>query len=619
MDVCLKKLLTNRSDEVAAELAKRTAGLTPHLSEEERLQFAQEVMTALGILVIDQKLQAALSTLEGAVDHFFAEAEQGSTALINTLLLSRYILLAMMVQESDVSFNSIEAFGYLNEVFSPLITTFYEQHRSDQPPPVPAPFASACSANLGALDFAGIGFVMLDELLTVIYFSRAAERLLGRSADEVLGHPFFDLFFDLRETPLFAAVEAALRQGKSEELHNRTLPLGGRKAALDVKVEPMRNDAKQIVGCTLLFHDVNRDRLRDQQAFRYEKYFENILNDAADAIILLNENHRVIMWNKAAETLFGYSEAEMFGKGLTRLVPEDPTAQSAMAAMDEQVLSRGFVRNQRLDMRTREGRIVHVELTRTALRNERGDFIGSSVILRDISEQEQLRRQVIQSEKLSAVGTLAAGIAHEVGTPLTSISALAQILQLKTDNPEFKEKLLLIQQSIERISRTVRTLVDFSRPITDKVEEIYLNHVIEHVIRIIKYDKRLKHQEIVTRLQPDLPLVRAGFDQLLQVFINICLNAADAMEGKPDGRLEITTWSEGKRVIAAVTDNGCGIAEEHIGHIFEPFFTTKKSGKGTGLGLWVSYNIIAGFGGDIKVRSTLGAGTTFTITLPSIS
>jgi two-component system NtrC family sensor kinase len=189
---------------------------------------------------------------------------------------------------------------------------------------------------------------------------------------------------------------------------------------------------------------------------------------------------------------------------------------------------------------------------------------------------------------------------------------------MKTQDEEFKAKLVLIQQSIDRISRTVRTLVDFSRPATEKVENIYLNNVIDHVLRIIKYDKRLKHQEIRTTLEPNIGMVRANFDQILQVFVNICLNSADAMEGKQDGTLEVKTWMDGKYVCAKIQDNGSGIAKEHQRLIFDPFFTTKKSGKGTGLGLWVSYNIIKSFSGDIKVESEVGEGTAFTIFLPRV-
>jgi signal transduction histidine kinase len=179
-----------------------------------------------------------------------------------------------------------------------------------------------------------------------------------------------------------------------------------------------------------------------------------------------------------------------------------------------------------------------------------------------------------------------------------------------------KDKLKLIQQQIDRISRTVRTLVDFSKPITQKVEKIYLNQVVENVINIIKYDKRLKHQSIETEFDASIPLVKASFDQVLQVFINLCLNAADAMDGNKNGELLLKTWQENEIVYASVTDNGCGIDEDNQAHIFEPFFSTKEKGKGTGLGLWVSYNIIKGYGGDIKVNSTKDTGATFTISLP---
>ena len=233
-----------------------------------------------------------------------------------------------------------------------------------------------------------------------------------------------------------------------------------------------------------------------------------------------------------------------------------------------------------------------------------------------MTQQEQLRQQRIQSEKLSAVGTLAAGIAHEVGSPLNAISSLTPLLSFKIDDPEFKDKISLIRQNIDRISRTVKTLVDFSKPIPHKIEKIYLNNVIEHVIRIIKYDKRLKQQRIETHLEAKIPLVTASFDQVLQVFINICLNAADAMEGVKNGTLDIKTWYDDKNVYTSITDNGSGISEEKLPHIFEPFYTTKEKGKGTGLGLWVSYNIISSFSGKITVKSQKGKYTTFTIELP---
>lgn len=613
----LRTILNERSEEIALEWQERILRLTPAWDESRRKSFIQEMMTALCIYVLDQKLQAALRHVDHILHDFFQTEQEGSTTIISSFLLNRYILLSKMTENGDSALNSLTVFGFLNDLFNTLVVAVFEQHHSSaKPDMLPEQFVTACIANLNALEFAGVGFIILDHNANVIYWSRGIERISQTPAKESIGHNFFEKYPEWRLTPLQAAIHQALEAGEVKEVYALKIRINQKKFVLDVKVEPLNNDRGQAVGCSVLVHDVTEQKSREHQFQRYEQYFENILNDAADAIILLNENHRIIMWNKAAELLFGHTEAEVFGKTLTTFAPDDKLTKSEMSRMDEQVSDQGFIRDQRMRMVTRDARTILVEITRTALRNERNDFIGSSVILRDITQQEQLRQQVFQSEKLSAVGTLAAGIAHEVGTPLTSISSLAQILQMKSDNPDFKEKLALIQQSIDRISRTVRTLVDFSRPLTEKVEDIYLNNVIEHVIRILKYDKRLKHQEMVTRLEPAIPLVRASFDQILQVFINICLNAADAMEGKKDGRLEVATWKNSRYVFASVTDNGCGISKTNLDHIFEPFFTTKKSGKGTGLGLWVSYNIISSFAGDIKVESTEDIGTTFVISIP---
>jgi PAS domain S-box-containing protein len=324
------------------------------------------------------------------------------------------------------------------------------------------------------------------------------------------------------------------------------------------------------------------------------------------------------MWNKAAEAIYGWSRQEMLGQHISRIVPQDAESRREIEWINQEVRSKGYVRNFRTHRLTRDGKPVTIAVTRTAIYGEKNDFIGSSVISRDLTEQEKLRDQLVHSEKLSAVGTLAAGIAHEIGSPLTAISSISQLLKVKSKDPYFTEKVGLIQESIDRIARIVRTLVDFSKPIQAKIERIYINSVIEDVIHIVKYDRRLKYRKIETQLQADVPQLKASFDQLLQVFINLCLNAADAMEEVPEGLLLIKTWSDGDDVFTSVSDNGNGIQPEHLPHIFEPFFTTKGDRQGTGLGLWVSYNIIKGFSGEIQVESTPHVGTTFTISLPAL-
>lgn len=349
----------------------------------------------------------------------------------------------------------------------------------------------------------------------------------------------------------------------------------------------------------------------------FARYFENILNDAADAIILLDAQDCIVMWNNAAEAIYGWTRSEILGQPVSRIVPQDAASQKEIEWISRQTREKGYVRNFRTRRLTRDNKTVTIEVTRTAIQDEQGRYIGSSVISRDLTEQEKLRDQLVHSEKLSAVGTLAAGIAHEIGSPLTAISSISQLLQVKTKEPWFVEQLAIIQQSIDRIARIVRTLVDFSRPIPAKVERIYMNTVVEDVIQIIKYDRRLKYRNIETDLQPDIPQVKASFDQLLQVLINLCLNAADALEERPQGTLTIRTWCANDLVFTSVSDNGCGIRPEHLPHIFEPFFTTKGERHGTGLGLWVSYNIIKNFSGKIEVNSEPDQGTTFIIALPA--
>jgi signal transduction histidine kinase len=280
------------------------------------------------------------------------------------------------------------------------------------------------------------------------------------------------------------------------------------------------------------------------------------------------------------------------------------------------VRRKGYVRDLQARRLTRDGRQITISLTRTAIWNESGEYIGSSLIARDITEKLRLERQMIQSEKLAAIGQLAAGIAHEVSSPLTSISALTQLLQEKTSDSSQVEKLQLIHQEIERIYSTVRELVNFSKPAHYIIKPLSVNTVIQEAIRIVQYDHRLKYIPIETQLDariPDLPL---SYDQLLQVFINLLLNAGDALENRRAAKIEIITQCQVDRIEILVKDNGVGIEPAHLNKIFTPFFTTKRDGNGTGLGLWVSYQIIQHLGGEFSVESEPGQGTTFKIYLP---
>jgi PAS domain S-box-containing protein len=233
---------------------------------------------------------------------------------------------------------------------------------------------------------------------------------------------------------------------------------------------------------------------------------------------------------------------------------------------------------------------------------------------------KKLEQQVMHSEKLAALGRLAAGVAHEIGNPLTSISTFAQLLREMAQDEFSQNSLDVINTHIQRITDIVRRMSNFARADSLNIKPTEINDVLNSTLDLMRLDKRMKSSiEIAVTLDPGLPRILIDEGQIAQVFINIILNAMDAM---PDGgRLAATTYQgrddQGKEaILAEFADTGTGIPHSELQKIFDPFYTTKEPGKGTGLGLSLSYNIVKRFKGDIKVQSEPGRGTIFTVILP---
>lgn len=236
----------------------------------------------------------------------------------------------------------------------------------------------------------------------------------------------------------------------------------------------------------------------------------------------------------------------------------------------------------------------------------------------DIERLRELNEQLIRTEKLAAAGTLATGVAHEVNNPLASISSLIQILQTRhAGDAETSEMLRLISTQIARITHVLRDMMDFARARPTSRAPLDINHTVEASIRLASFDKAFQRLQCTTELAPDVPLVLADADQLQQVFLNLLLNARDAMPG--GGSLNIRTRYDSRagEIVIEIADSGAGIAPEHRAHVFDPFFTTKPAGTGTGLGLAVCYGIVTAHGGRIELASVNGHGTTVRVHLPS--
>ena len=247
---------------------------------------------------------------------------------------------------------------------------------------------------------------------------------------------------------------------------------------------------------------------------------------------------------------------------------------------------------------------------------ELGESFNNLLFLlsQEVERAARMRAQMIEQEKMAEIGQIAAGIAHEVGNPLSSISSVVQMLKRGGANGAMIEKLDLIETHIRRISTTVRRVVNLARPLPDHWQPVDVAEAIDEVVQLLALDHRAKGVNITFDVPPERPKTYAIRDQLQQVFINLTLNALDAM---PDGGdLTVLAEYENGSITVRVRDTGCGIPEECRSQLFEPFFTTKQPGRGTGLGLAVSQEIVCKHHGTIDYRSSVGCGTEFIVRLP---
>ena len=244
------------------------------------------------------------------------------------------------------------------------------------------------------------------------------------------------------------------------------------------------------------------------------------------------------------------------------------------------------------------------------------DHMADAVAQRERQLREATRKQIGQSEKLASIGRLAAGIAHEINNPLTGVLTYAHMLKKKPDqDSRQQEDLDVIIHETTRVRDIVRGLLDFARQSPAAMASLDVNDVIRQTMLLLRNQKEFRKVAIREELANDLPMIRGDKNQLQQVFLNLALNACEAMPA--GGTLTVATAAEGGGVVISMEDTGCGIKKEDLGNIFDPFYTTKPVGKGTGLGLSVSYGIVEQHGGRIEVESQVNVGTTFTVSLPT--
>jgi two-component system, cell cycle sensor histidine kinase and response regulator CckA len=364
-----------------------------------------------------------------------------------------------------------------------------------------------------------------------------------------------------------------------------------------------------------------------EEVKKTEAVYRSLINSSADAIVMSDIEGEISYLNPSFINLFGWNLEEMRGKKANFMPHSEKYFHDKL--MDNIIKNGSPCHNLESRRRTKEGKLVEVSLSVSRYDDHEGRPAGMLYIFRDITERKQLEAQLIQAQKMEAVGTLAGGIAHDFNNNLQGIFACTEILLMGKDkNHADYAKLKTIEKSAERASSLTKRLLVFGRKMDNRFEPVDLNHEIRQISNIL--DRTIpKMISIKLDLDKNIKMINADPAQLEQIMMNLGVNARDAM---PEGGIlsfkteEIVLEEKfcdsnpchkaGCYVLLSVSDNGCGMKEEVLGHIFEPFFTTKKKGKGTGLGLSMVYGIVKEHAGNIICTSVPGKGTIFKIYFP---
>lgn len=347
------------------------------------------------------------------------------------------------------------------------------------------------------------------------------------------------------------------------------------------------------------------------QIERLKDFSESIIDSLKIGVVTVDRDSHVESWNPPLEELLDVRRNEAIGRELHELLPSDLAAEIASRSSIDGHVSGIY----KFPLNARGGRRLIVNVSIAPLVGKDGARLGRLILLDDITQRVRLEEQILQTEKLTSLGLLAAGVAHEVNTPLAVISNYIQMLakQIPGEDPRQRTIDRIVKQTF-RASEIVNNLLNFSRTGASEFREVDLNSVLEETLTLVQHPLRTVRVNVLRNFGEDLPLVLGSTTRLQQVFLNLFMNARDAMpEG---GMLEVRTGARNGSVEVEVTDTGMGISSENLNRIFDPFFTTKASGRGTGLGLSVSYGIIKEHAGKVDVHSTPGKGTSFRLEFP---
>lgn len=462
------------------------------------------------------------------------------------------------------------------------------------------------------LDSIGDAVLTADITDRVTYVNRAALELFGRGREALLGEDVLNLFVrESRETVRFG--QSAARDGLPQR-YDAVLAGTEDERKVSISAAPLTR-ADAVLGTVLTLRDVTEARRAHQELARSEARYRHLFEDASDAIMTFDSLGRFTSVNDAGERISGYGRDELIGRffgpllplsELPRAVMEFRKALSGQPGQFESVVVR------------KDGERRHITITYSCPQRSREVLC----LIRDATEEKQLQHQLVQSEKMGAIGQLVSGVAHELNNPLASITAFAQLM-LSDNNltVEDRHATEVIASESRRAARIVHNLLTFARQ--HKAEKTFadINQVIENTLELRGYELNVRGIQIERVYADPPPSTMVDAYQLQQVFLNLVTNAEQAIASveRPRHRLTVRTRADDETIRVEIEDTGPGIPPDSLERIFNPFYTTKPVGHGTGLGLSISLGIVSEHGGRIWADNVPSGGSRFCIELPKVA
>jgi two-component system, NtrC family, sensor kinase len=446
----------------------------------------------------------------------------------------------------------------------------------------------------------------------ILTANRAASELFGRPLEDLPGTAIDDVVAST-ERQHVAEREHRAFEGEEQHYETKVVRANGEERSVAVSTTPLMIEGA-LVGTVATLRDITQQQSEQETLARSEARYRNLIESASDAIVTLDANGRFTTVNHAAEIVSGYRRGELVGLWFAPLLPDDELPKALANFQKALAGETGLFESQ---FYRKDGEIRYISVTYSTPQKDEEVLC----LIRDVTDQKMLQEQLIQSEKMSAIGQLVSGVAHELNNPLAGISAFAQLLlSEKRFPPDQRTAAEMIYAEARRASRIVQNLLTFARQHKPERTPTQVNQVLDDTLELRGYELRVRGIDVQRDYDEQVPETMADAHQLQQVFLNLITNAEQAMERseRDKQRLTVRTRRAGDVLRIDVEDTGPGIPPNLLERIFNPFFTTKPTGSGTGLGLSISLGIVREHEGRIWAENA-AQGARFVIELPIVA